>query len=432
MAKLSDKQIQLAKTTDKDEFLSDGAGLYLRVRTSGQKIWLYRYKVENKTRWFDLGLYPALSLKSARAEAARISADRQNGIDPVEQRNEEANKQHVEKAKKAARLTVEELYDRWEKLELKNRKDKGAEARRSFTKDLFPFIGDIPAADVTRVMIAQILDTVALRGAQIVARNMLGDIRQMFGFAIVRGIVENDPTSHMKRDDFGRKVERERILSEDEIKTLHARIPSAKLQETTAIGIWLMLSTCCRVGELSRARWENIDIENKKWRIPPDNAKNGKEHTIYFSDFSAKQFQKLKEITGSSAWCNPAEKKENTHLCLKSITKQVHARQRDAKTDTKSRIGSSFILSGGEWTPHDLRRTGATMMGNLGVRPDVIEKCLNHVEQNRLVRIYQRQKLEEEQRAAWKLLGEHVDMTINGFITVSDKASLAEPDSLAA
>ena len=423
MAKLSDKQIQLAKTTDKDEFLSDGAGLYLRVRTSGQKIWLYRYKIESKTRWFDLGTYPTLSLKSARAAAAKISVDRQNGIDPVEQRNEEENKQHIEKAKKAARLTVEELYDRWEKLELKNRKDKGAEARRSFTKDLFPFIGNIPAADATRVMVAQILDTVALRGAQIVARNMLGDIRQMFGFAIVRGIVENDPTSHMKRDDFGRKVERERILSEDEIKTLYARIPSAKLQESTAIAIWLMLSTCCRVGELSRARWEDIDIENKKWRIPPDNAKNGKEHNIYFSDFSAKQFQKLKEITGSSAWCNPAEKKENTHLCLKSITKQVHARQRDAKTDTKSQIGSSFILPGGEWTPHDLRRTGATMMGNLGVRPDVIEKCLNHVEQNRLVRIYQRQKLEEEQRAAWKLLGEHIDRMINGAAAIAEEIS---------
>ena len=52
------------------------------------------------------------------------------------------------------------------------------------------------------------------------------------------------------------------------------------------------------------------------------------------------------------------------------------------------------------------------MMGNLGVRPDVIEKCLNHVEQNKLIRIYQRQKLEAEQRAAWQLLGEHLGALI--------------------
>jgi integrase len=63
-----------------------------------------------------------------------------------------------------------------------------------------------------------------------------------------------------------------------------------------------------------------------------------------------------------------------------------------------------------KWTPHDLRRTGATMMGMLGVRPDVIEKCLNHVEKNKVVRIYQRQKLETEQAEAWCLLGDRLDL----------------------
>lgn len=111
-------------------------------------------------------------------------------------------------------------------------------------------------------------------------------------------------------------------------------------------------------------------------------------------------------------WCYPAEKKVDTHQCLKSITKQVYVRQRDANSDKKSRIGASLVLSGGDWTPHDLRWTGATMMGNLGVRPNVIEKCLNHVEQNKLIRIYQRQKLEAEQRAAWSLLGEHLGSLI--------------------
>jgi integrase len=59
-----------------------------------------------------------------------------------------------------------------------------------------------------------------------------------------------------------------------------------------------------------------------------------------------------------------------------------------------------LLLTGGEWTPHDLRRTAATLMGELGVRPDVIERTLNHIEQNRMSRIYQRQSLEAEQQAA--------------------------------
>jgi integrase len=78
----------------------------------------------------------------------------------------------------------------------------------------------------------------------------------------------------------------------------------------------------------------------------------------------------------------------------------------------KNRTGkvSALVLSGGRWTPHDLRRTGATMMGMLRVRPDVIEKCLNHVQTNRLVRVYQRQELRGEMKAAWKLLGDRLSI----------------------
>ena len=53
------------------------------------------------------------------------------------------------------------------------------------------------------------------------------------------------------------------------------------------------------------------------------------------------------------------------------------------------------------------------MMGMPGVRPDVIEKCLNHVEQNKLVRIYQRQKLEREQAEAWRLLGDRLELLLS-------------------
>ena len=73
---------------------------------------------------------------------------------------------------------------------------------------------------------------------------------------------------------------------------------------------------------------------------------------------------------------------------------------------------NALELPGGKWTAHDLRRTGATLMGTLGVRPDVIEKCLNHVQQNKLIRIYQRQELREEQAEAWRILGGRLDLLL--------------------
>ena len=64
-----------------------------------------------------------------------------------------------------------------------------------------------------------------------------------------------------------------------------------------------------------------------------------------------------------------------------------------------------LVLPGGKWTPHDLRRTAATAMAELGALPDVVEKCLNHTEVGKVKRIYQRAQYEGPMCDAWKLLG---------------------------
>jgi integrase len=426
---LTDRQIQLAKTDGADLFLGDGKGLYLRVRTSGSKNWLYRYKdAEGKTRWLDLdqniSTYPTIPLLEARSLAATLNVMRRRGLDPLEERRLEAERKDAEMKAAAnkiaadiARLTVLELFGRWERLELSRRKDKGAEARRSFEKDVFPAVGAVAAEDITRAMVVGVLDSVVERGARIVARELLGNLRQMFGFAIVRGLVEHDPTSRLKRDDFGKKVERNRTLSEAEIKALPGKLADARMAEQNMAAIWIMLSTCCRVGEISRARWAEIDLDAGTWRIPADNAKNAKEHMIHLSLFAIQHFQTLQRLAAESPWALPARYTDE-HVCLKSLAKQIGDRQRGDKPPMKCRSVNinALALPGGKWTPHDLRRTGATTMGALGVRPDVIEKCLNHVEQNKLVRIYQRQELKAEQAEAWRLLGERLELLLRADV----------------
>jgi integrase len=96
----------------------------------------------------------------------------------------------------------------------------------------------------------------------------------------------------------------------------------------------------------------------------------------------------------------------------KAITRQLRDRQRSVPLNKRSGAPAVLLLAGGEWTPRDLRRTAATLMGELGVRPDVIERTLNHIEQNRMSRIYQRQSLEAEQQAAWRKLGERLEPLI--------------------
>lgn len=429
MVVLTVRTLESLTHADAGKKLRDGGGLFgvVRANIAGaiSVAFSYRYRFAGKHRDLRCGTWPEHSLKEIRAERDRARAKIAEGGDPAELRKAAKfeRTQHyltnVAAANEAAsRITLSELFERWERFELSGRKDKGAEVRRSFNKDVLPRIGQLPAEEVTRSSVAAVLDTVVDRGARIIARNLLGDLRQMFGFAIIRGYVANDPTSHMKRDDFGRKVERDRVLAEPEIKELASKLPAARMQRTTELALRIMLLSCCRVGELSQARWADIDFEARTWAIPAANAKNAKAHTIFLSDFALLCFRELHAITGTvmtddgrtqpGTWCYPASNREG-FISLKAISKQVRDRQRITPLKNRSKNSGALLLSGGEWTPHDLRRTGATLMGTLGVRPDIIEKCLNHVEQNRLKRIYQRQELKAEQAEAWRLLGERLE-----------------------
>ena len=114
------------------------------------------------------------------------------------------------------------------------------------------------------------------------ANHLFGDLRQFFNFAITREWVEAHPLAALTKEKVGgRQKERDRYLSEEEIIELNKRLPAANLLRTIELAIWIMLSTCCRVGELSQARWEEIDLEDGEWSIPAGNSKNAKEHTIF-------------------------------------------------------------------------------------------------------------------------------------------------------
>src|SRR5690606_32076418 len=153
-------------------------------------------------------------------------------------------------------------------------------------------------------------------------------IRQMSRFAVDRDLIENDPTERIRKAKIGGKdVERDRVLSEDEIRALAKQVPAAGLLVTSQAAIWIALSTCCRIGELLAARWEHVDLNKRTWLIPSQNSKNKKAHLITLSEFTAQKFQQLREITGSSPWCYPNTDGSGP-VCPKTVTKQIGDRQR--------------------------------------------------------------------------------------------------------
>ena len=95
-------------------------------------------------------------------------------------------------------------------------------------------------------------------------------------------------------------------------------------------------------------------------------------------------------------------------MCSKTITKQVADRQRGENSPMSNRTKQtdSLMLAGGQWRPHDLRRTGATIAVELGISPEAVERCLNHTEQSKIKRIYQRASYASEKKRAWQMLGD--------------------------
>ena len=404
-------------------------GMVGRVRQTRKSIivgfeYRYRRPSTGKTTSIAVGTWPTDTLKEIRSARNRFRSDVEQGIDPqVVKRATKLTKQADILTEKEsainrietihAKMRVNDLFEHWAQMELIKRKDKGAEIRRMFNKDVLSEIGELGVNDIRQVHISAMLDKVLKRGVNRMTNLLLTQVRQMFLFAKSRAWIESDPTDTLRKKDFGGKeTERDRVLDLEEIAELVTKLPSAKLSDATTACLWIMLATLARVGEISKARWADVDLVNKKWRIPAENAKNGIAHTVDLSDFAVHQFKSLQVNQTCVVFVYPASSldidQEPRHIDTKAITKQIRDRQRIKPLKGRTKASSALLLSGGAWTPHDLRRSGATLMSRLGIDGDVIERCLNHVEPNRIKRIYQRDKKETPMYDAWQVLGQSI------------------------
>lgn len=462
MTTLTVRALDAAKPRDKEYKLTVDRGLYLRVAPDGVKTWLVRYSIDHRQRQMRLPKPygpgdSCLSLAEARNENAKIQALARNGVDPQEEAKRRKETEAAQtKARRIDSLTFGELFESW-LADGVRRGDGNSELRRSFTKDVIPTLGATELRAVTEHDLRAVLRGMVARGVNRMAVRMFRDLRQMFAWAERRQpwrglMIDGNPAELVEIDrivstDYDISDERDRVLDEREIRELReifvamdSRYAMAKdrrravrpLQKEAQLALWICLSTLCRIGELLMAEWHHIDLAKGEWFVPKDNVKGSlgkkQDHLVYLSPFALQQFKALHALSGKSAWCFPAPRKVvkadagrkhddgSTHVHLKSISKQVGDRQaifKNRKPLAKRRHDNSLVLSQGqnrEWTPHDLRRTGATLMQALGVLPDVIDRCQNHVlKGGRIRRHYLHHNYASEKRDAWNRLGQHLE-----------------------
>lgn len=451
------KELEAITLDWKGDTLSDGEGLSGQVRfnsTGGILIpFRFAFKWEGKVNWFYCGSFPANDLSAIRQARDDASYLVKHGMDPrvkkiankIENRDAVAEVIQREEKRKAEALTIQDMFNLWI-VDGVRRKDGNKYIIQTFKRYVLPDIGKVEIRNLEEQHLTKIYKQIVTDGKNATAFELSKDVKQMLTWAEKRKpwrqlMVEGNPAdlveiSKILPADFT-KI-RNRVLTAEEIKKLKKIFDSIAdgyaaagkkygverpLKKEVQHAMWLCLSTLCRIGELLMAEWTHVDFEKRTWFIPASNTKKvgkGKQtdHLIYLSDFALSHFEALRELTGDTNWVFPARYKEG-HVCVKSASKQIGDRQVMFKKRTRKLLcrveNNSLVLGDVEWTPHDLRTTGATMMQQLNVPREIINLCQHHIVGSQIDKHYLHHDYKDKQKEAWQLLGKCLEQLITSL-----------------
>ena len=443
------KELDGVKAEWKGDTLSDGGGLSGEVRVnSGTVSIVFRcaFKWQGKVCWHYCGVYPVADMAAIRDVRDKARVLVKSGIDPraskvavkIEAQAAVVEVIRAEEQKRTETFTFSDLYKVWIKDGV-NRSDGNKYIIGSFGKHAIPTLGNIEVRHLAENHLRDVYRAIIAAGKTPTAVELSKDIGQMLRWAEKRKpwralMIDGNPAElvaikQLVPNDYTK--ERKRQLSVEEIVKLqrifdataqnYAEAPQKygterPLKKEAQIALWLCLGTICRIGELLMSEWKHVNFEQRTWFIPAMNTKGERgskcDQLVYLSDFTLDQFKQLHALTGDSDWAFPSRYKDG-HVCKKTVSKQVGDRQVKFKQRSRklqSRVENNSLVTGDEeWTPHDLRRTGATLMQKLKISREVVNLCQNHVIGSKVDRVYLLDDYADEKREAWNKLGDRLE-----------------------
>lgn len=352
-------------------------GLALTVMRTGLKSFSLFFRMPGNVtkRRLHIGTYPAISLAEARRKALEALRDAKNNIDPA----------HSINTVKQEPFIKDLINEFWER-ELANKKS-AKDMYRLLCKDVLPTWGNKKASAITRRDVVVLLDKIRDRGAPITANRLHGRLSRLFNFACERGILEQSPMTSLRKTE---EPPRERVLSDDEIKSFWLCIDKVGVHPKTALALKLMLTTAQRAGEVINMCWSEVFLPSKIWLIPAEKSKNGRSHTVPLTPISLEILKQAKNLAKESIYVfpSPQDLKGSKPLEVRSLSRAISRKYSEMGID--------------KFVPHDLRRTVRTRFAELGINEVVAERALNHHLQG-LARIYNQHDYLNEIRHALTL-----------------------------
>ncbi len=369
---LTDAKIRNLKPKDRPYKIADFDGLYIHVTPKGSKLWRFKYRILGKEKLLAIGIYPAVSLLTARKarDDARIQVV--SGIDPSQLKRESflADKDLQNRTfGKVAKMYLN-------KIEKEGRAEATMKKNRWYLDMAISDFGNRPLSEITSPIVLRCLRKPEGRGHYETARRLRSSIGAVFRHAIAIGQTDNDPTFALQGALIRPTVvSRAAIIDKKKLGGLMRAIDGFQGQAITKIALEMLAIVATRPGELRHAVWSEFDFEENIWTIPAQRMKMRKPHKVPLTKRVIELLNQLREITGYGALLFPS----------------IRSSKRPMSENTLNAALRRMGYSGEEMTAHGFRASFSTLANESGLwNPDAIERALAHVEKNEVRRAYAR------------------------------------------
>jgi integrase len=402
---LSDTAIRNAKPKDKPYKLSDEKGLYLLINQTG-KYWRFDYRFNDKRKTLALGVYPDTTLAVAREKRAEARTLLANDVDPSLNRKIQ-KAANAERSANSFEAVAREWFAKYSPNWVASHGDK---ILRRFERDIFPWIGKRPIADITAPELLSALRRIENRGAIETAHRVHQNCGQVFRYAVATGRALRDPSADLRGAIPPAKSRHHPSITDvNKIGELLRVIDGYQGSLITKCALKLAPLLFVRPGELRRAEWSEFDLEGAEWRIPAEKMKMREQHIVPLSTQALAVLRELYALTGSGTYVFPGARTNGRPMSENTVNAAL--RRLDYGSD--------------ELTGHGFRSMASTLLNEQGWHRDAIERQLAHAERDSIRAAYNyAEHLPERRRMmqAWADFLENLTLS-----TTNKQASTSNP-----
>jgi integrase len=402
---LTDTAIRNTKPADNPLKLTDERGLYLLLKPNGSRWWRFDYRYGGKRKTLSMGVYPDVSLKEARNrrdEARKLLA---SDVDPGENRKA-VKAAKIEKAANSFEVVAREWYAKYSPIW---NSSHGERILRRFERDIFPWMGSKPIAEIAAPELLATVRRIEGRGAVETAHRALGNCGQVFRYAIATGRATRDISADLRGALPPVKGEHFAAITEPkQVGALLRAIDGYTGSHVVRCALRLAPLVFVRPGELRKAEWKDIDLDAAEWRYTV--TKTNTPHIVPLSTQAVEIFKELQALTDRSRFVFPGARTNGRPMSDNAILAALR------------RMG----IDKEEMSGHGFRAMARTILDEvLGVRPDFIEHQLAHAVRDPNGRAYNRTAHLPERRKMMQQWADYLDKLKAGAEIISLNSALA-------